>query len=103
MPVVVATITPLPDHREEVRTTLEASVTKAHREPGCQLYALHESEDSFVFIEQWESDADLERHNVGEVVRDVVAVIGDKLKEPVHILKALPIPGGDPTKGRLVD
>lgn len=102
MPVVVATITPLPQHREEVVLALRESVPVVHAEPGCQVYALHEAGDSFVFIEQWESDDALNRHNAGDAVSTVVAKIADKLADAVSIVVAQPIPEGDPLKGQLV-
>ena len=101
MPVVMATITPLPQFRQDVLAALEESLPAVHREPGCQVYALHEAGDSFVFIEQWDSETSLELHNAGEAVRTVVARITEKLKEPVQIVLARPIPGGDPSKGTL--
>ena len=102
MPVVVATITPLPEHREEVLGALQESLPAVHSEPGCQLYALHEAGGSFVFIEQWESDDALNQHNNGAAVSAVVSRISDKLAASVDIVVAQPVLGGDPGKGRLV-
>jgi len=102
MPVVVATLTPLPAHRQEVRAALEDSLAAAHCEPGCQLYALHETDDAFVFVERWETDELLEQHNRGAAVSEVVRRIDGKLKEPVRIIVARPLPGGDLRKGQLV-
>lgn len=102
MPVVVATITPLPEFRRDVLVALQESISAVHGERGCELYALHEAGESFVFIEQWESDHALDQHNNGEAVSAVVSKIADKLKDPVEIVRAVPILGGDPHKGRLV-
>jgi quinol monooxygenase YgiN len=102
VPVVVATITPRPEFRDVVLQALRGSLAAVHREPGCQLYALHETGDSFVFVEKWESESALEQHNSGDAVRQVVAQIGDRLKEPVQIAVARPLPGGDLCKGQLV-
>ena len=101
MPIVVATVIPLPEFREEVLAALRASLPAVHQEAGCRLYALHDTGESFVFVEQWESDAALDQHNRGNAVREVVSRISGMLKEPVQILHARPIPGGDPNKGRL--
>jgi quinol monooxygenase YgiN len=102
MPVVVATLTPRPEAREEVREALVSSLAAVHREPGCQLYALHETDDAFLFVEQWETDEFLERHNSADAVSEVVRRIAGKLKEPVQIVVARPLAGGDVSKGQLV-
>ena len=39
--VVVATVTPLPEHVDAVRQALLAAVPQVHAEPGCELYAMH--------------------------------------------------------------
>lgn len=40
--VVVATLTAKPESVDTVRDILTRAVDDVHREPGCQLYALHE-------------------------------------------------------------
>ena len=39
MSVVVATIIPLPEHRDEVIAVLTQTIPKVHAEEGCELYA----------------------------------------------------------------
>ncbi|EUA54568.1 antibiotic biosynthesis monooxygenase family protein [Mycobacterium xenopi 4042] len=51
--VVVATFTVKPESVDTVREVLKRGVNDVHDEPGCQLYALHESGNTFVFVEQW--------------------------------------------------
>ena len=43
MSVVVATITPQPEHAQAVREAVLAAVPQVHAEEGCQRYALHEA------------------------------------------------------------
>ena len=51
--VVVATITPQPEHAQAVRDAVLAAVPQVHAEEGCERYALHEARDgSLVMIEQ---------------------------------------------------
>ena len=102
MPVVIATITPLPQFRQEVLAALREALPAVHEEPGCQLYALHETDDAFVFVERWSSQDALDRHNDGAAIASVVSKIADKLKEPVGVVVARPVPGGDPVKGELL-
>jgi quinol monooxygenase YgiN len=37
--VVVATIVPRPEHRDEVIATITETVARVHEEDGCELYA----------------------------------------------------------------
>src|SRR3712207_2649470 len=54
VPVVVATITPQPQHAQAVREAVLAAVPQVHAEEGCERYALHEARDgSLVMIERW--------------------------------------------------
>ena len=63
--VVVATIIPLPEHRDEVIATLTQTVPKVHEEDGCELYALHQAEDRLMMIEKWASPEALRTHSRG--------------------------------------
>jgi len=39
--VVVATITPKPEHTDEVAAAFAGVIPQVHAEDGCELYALH--------------------------------------------------------------
>jgi quinol monooxygenase YgiN len=99
--VVVATLTPLPEHRDTVRTAIISSVGDVHREEGCELYAVHESSDSFIFIEQWSDQAALDLHNTGAALRGIQGAIEGKLAQPVSVVLATALPAGMPHKGTL--
>lgn len=103
MPIVaVATITPLPEHRDEVRSALEESVPLVHKEAGCELYALHQSKDEFVLVEQW-ADADAMRaHGAGQPFRALNAALDGKLAGPLELKILRPVPLGTPEQGQLV-
>ena len=64
--VVVATITPRADQVDAVREAILAAVPQVHAEPGCELYAVHEGDGSFVMIERWESPEALKVHGRAE-------------------------------------
>lgn len=103
MPIVaVATITPLPEHREAVQTALEESVPQVHREQGCQLYALHQSKDEFVLVEQWASADAMRAHGAGEPFRALNEALDGKLAGPLDLKILRPVPCGTPEQGRLV-
>ena len=103
MPVVViATITPKPGSADTVREVLTRAVPAVHEEPGCEFYALHEADGTFIFVEQW-TDADALRvHNTAPALMQVVTELAEHLAGPPDIKKAEPIPAGDPAKGALV-
>ena len=103
MPVVaVATITPAPEHREAVLAALEESIPVVHEEPGCELYALHQSQDAFVMIEQWADGDALKAHGSGDAFRALSAALEDKLAAPLDLTLLEPLPLGTPERGRLV-
>lgn len=99
--VVVATITPKADQVEAVREAIRAAVPQVHAEPGCELYALHEGEDSFVMVERWESVEALTAHGRAEAVTTLGAAIADKLAAPPDVRRLAPLPVGDPAKSAL--
>lgn len=65
--VVVATLLPLAEHRDEVIELVRIRVAEVHSEPGCQLYALHDAGDELVIVEQWADEKALEMHAAGRV------------------------------------
>jgi len=103
MPViVVATITPLPEHRDEVRDALQGAVGPVHGEDGCELYALHENDDRFVMIERWASAAALQTHSTESAgLQKLNADLKGKLQGPPDVVILNPVPAGEPAKGAL--
>ena len=70
--VVVATMTAKPESVDTVRDACKQAIEAVHQEPGCELYALHEADGTFVFVEQW-ADADaLKTHSTAPAVGDAV-------------------------------
>lgn len=99
--VVVATLTAKPESVSAVREILADAVAQVHAEPGCQLYSLHENNDTFVFIEQW-ADADaLKAHSTAAAVTAMFTAAADHLAGPPDITMLAPVPAGDPAKGQL--
>jgi quinol monooxygenase YgiN len=102
MPVVViATMTVKPESVDTVRDILTAAVKEVHEEPGCQLYSLHQSGETFVFIEQWTDEDALKVHSTAPAIGKLFAATGEHLTGPPDIKTLQPIPGGDPDKGQL--
>ena len=97
--VVVATITPRPGQEDAVRAALLAAVPEVHAEPGCELYALHEEDGRFVFVEKWESAEALAVHSRGEALAKVGAALRGLTEGPSDVHRLTPLPAGDPVKG----
>jgi quinol monooxygenase YgiN len=102
MPVVViATLTAKPESVDTVRDILTRAIKDVHGEPGCQLYSLHESGDTFVFIEQWADPDALKTHTSGSTATTMFADAGDHLAGRPDVKILTPVVAGDPDKGQL--
>ena len=100
--VVVAVLRVKPESVDALRPKLINVVAETHKEDGCQLYALHETEGAFVFVEQWADQAALQNHVGGPGVTTLLKEIGDDLVGAPDIMVTTPIPAGEPAKGALV-
>jgi quinol monooxygenase YgiN len=99
--VVVATITPKPDHVDAVREALLGAVPKVHAEPGCELYAVHEGDGEFVMVERWESPEALKVHGQAEALTALGGQLAGKLAAAPAVRRLAPVPAGEPGKGAL--
>jgi quinol monooxygenase YgiN len=97
--VVVATLTVDPESVGTVRDFLRNTVAQVHTEPGCQLYSLHETGNTFVFVEQWADPASLKTH--GASATTIFNDIGGHLTGEPEISVLTPVAAGDPEKGQL--
>ena len=102
MPVViVATMTAKPESVDTVRDACKKAVEAVHQEPGCQVYALHEANGTFVFVEQW-ADADaVQAHSTAPAVGELFGTIGEHLDGAPDVKVLQPVVAGDATKGRV--
>ena len=99
--VVVASFTAKPASTAVVRSACTAAIEAVHDEPGCELYSLHQTGDTFVFIEQW-ADADaLKVHDTAPAIGVLFGAIGEHLSGAPDIKMLEPVPAGDPVKGQL--
>ena len=102
MPVViVASFTAKPESVDAVSAACTKAIEAVHDEPGCELYALHQTGDTFVFIEQWADTAALQTHSTAPAVGALFAEIGEHLVGAPDLKMLAPIPAGDPAKGQL--
>jgi quinol monooxygenase YgiN len=99
--VVVATITPEPEHTDEVVAAFAETIPQVHAEDGCELYALHRADDRLVMIERWASAEALAAHSRGAALAALNPKLRGKLTGPAKIVVSHPVPAGDPAKGQL--
>ncbi len=99
--VVVATLTVKPESVDTVRDILTKSVEEVHDEPGCQLYSLHQSGETFVFVEQWADEDALKTHSTAPAVGKMFAAAGEHLAGAPDIKILQPIPAGTLEQGIL--
>lgn len=99
--VVVASFTAKPESVDAVRAACESAVAVVHDEPGCELYSLHQTDNTFVFIEQWADQGALNTHMAAPSLATLLGAIGEHLEGAPDIKLVQPLPGGDPAKGQL--
>ena len=101
--IVVATITPKPQHRFDVLTALKDAVSQVHDEDGCELYALHQTDDRLVMIERWASPEALKTHGAQSPgLKQLNRAIEGKLERPLDVVVLEPVPAGEHGKGQLL-
>jgi quinol monooxygenase YgiN len=99
--VVVATLTVKPESVDTVRDILARAVEEVHNEPGCQLYSLHQTGETFVFVEQWADPEALKAHSTAPAVTKMFTAASEHLVGAPDIKMLEPVPAGDPDKGLL--
>jgi quinol monooxygenase YgiN len=99
--VVVATMAAKPDSVDTVREACKRAVESVHQEPGCELYALHETNGTFVFVEQWTDEDALKTHSTAPAVATFFGAVGEHLDGTPDIKMLQPVPAGDAAKGTL--
>src|ERR1700747_1379636 len=90
--VVVATMTVTPESVDTARDILTGAVEEVHGEPGCQLYSLHQTGETFVFIEQWADEEALKTHMTAPAITKMFTAVGEHLAGPPAIKKLQPVP-----------
>jgi quinol monooxygenase YgiN len=100
--VVVAFVHPKPEHRAEVTSALEAAIARVHAEDeGCELYALHEDDERFVFVEKWASGEALGKHAQSPALAELNERLEGKTAKPLEVLLLNPHPAGTDAQGAL--
>jgi quinol monooxygenase YgiN len=99
--VVVATIVPLPEHRDEVIAAFKETIERVHDEDGCELYSLNEAPDRLIMIEKWASPKALANHSRGVNLAALNPKLAGKVSAAPEVIVLEQVPAGDPVKGAL--
>ncbi|WP_104174477.1 putative quinol monooxygenase [Arthrobacter sp. Y81] len=100
--IVTAAFTPKDGTYDQVVAALSPAIAEVHEEPGCQLYAIHESPNGqIMMIEKWESAELLDAHGAGDAVKRLNASLEGLLAEPVEVTRLVPIAAGTAHQGAL--
>ena len=91
---VVAVITAKPGAESIVEEGLKALVGPSRRDHGCVAYDLFASDSvpgTFVTIEKWESQEDIDAHMASTHLADAIATAGDHIEgfPVIHTLRSL--------------
>lgn len=97
--VVVVTIFPAPERRDEAIAAFETAIIQVHNEPGVELYALHEGPDRLVMIEKYESQEARSEHAKRPALAELLSTLEGKLSGGLDVQVLRPHPFGDPQKG----
>lgn len=100
--VVVAIFKAAEGKLDELRAGLVEAIPAVHEEEGCELYAIHDAPDGYIYmLEKWTSAALLDAHGVGEPVRKLGERVGAFMDGPTQVIKMTPIPAGTQAQGLL--
>ena len=100
--IVTAEFTPVEGAYDQVVAALAPAIAEVHEEPGCLLYAIHESPTGqIMMIEKWETVELLDAHGAGDAVKRLNASLEGLLAKPVDVTRLVPIPAGTAQQGTL--
>lgn len=98
--VIVATLFPKPEFRDDVIATLETVIGRVHTEDsGCELYSLHEGPDRLVMIEKWADPKDLQAHSVSPAFKSLTSALDGKMAAEMDVQVLQPHPAGTVGQG----
>ncbi|MBL8214442.1 MAG: antibiotic biosynthesis monooxygenase [Bryobacterales bacterium] len=85
---VVALFRAKPDKIEELREVLTAFVAPTVKEKGCVFYQLHQNlkdPQDFSFLEEWETEEDLDAHGQSAHIQEGRKKIPDLVEVPADV------------------
>ncbi len=98
--VVVALARPAPERRQEVLAAFKDAVARVHaEESGFQVYALLESRQAIVMMEEWTDSAALAAHAAAPAFTELRARLDLLLSDPLEVHVLRPVDVGDHPPG----
>lgn len=91
MPVTVRLIAEFvakPERAEDLRELLVSLIETTRAEQGCVRYDLWRSQEQanvFAFVEEWESEADLQKHLAAPHLQHAVGQLDELLEQPLAL------------------
>ncbi len=85
---VIAHVKAQEEKAEQVKEILTGLIGPTRKESGCISYALHQSTDdacSFLFVEEWASQAALDKHLQTPYLQSFLSKVDDVLAEPLDV------------------
>jgi quinol monooxygenase YgiN len=99
--ILVVDISPKEGMFTAVGDVFRAIIPRVHAENGCELYALHQTNDGYILIEKWADAEALTVHGKGQALKDLKAALDGLLSRAMDIRRAAPVPVGDTRLGAL--
>jgi len=100
--VVIATLVPKHECRDDLIATLERTIARVHAEDtGCELYALHEADDRLVFVEKWVDSVALDAHTESAAFVELNESLTHQLAAPLDVVVLRPHPAGSIGQGTI--
>ena len=100
--VVVATVHPLPEYRDEIVALFEKTIARVHAEDaGCELYAMHQDAQTLLMIEKWSNADALQAHSTGPALTELNPALEGKLASRTQVRIYTPHPAGTAELGAL--
>jgi quinol monooxygenase YgiN len=99
--VVVAVISPLEGHIQNIVDAFAHVSPLVHAETGCELYALHHDADQVIMVERWSTEGDLAAHATGAPIAQLNALVSEHVTGPSVVSVLTNVPLGDPVKGSI--
>lgn len=87
---LIAEFVAKPDRAEELRQLLTGLIEPTHQEEGCVMYQLWRSRErpqEFSFVEEWTSEALLERHLTAPHLQHAASRLPELLAKPLELRK----------------
>jgi quinol monooxygenase YgiN len=101
VPVVVARLKPIPEKFDDVIRVYKEFVPLVHKEPGCELFALHANDHTVILVERWATAGDLRAHGASANLAEIRRRLAGLLTVPSEIEVVENIPAGDPHLGTI--